>query len=319
MPLDAIDQLLREIGTPAQLGEVLDTRRAGGYRGYAEIVAAWAELREFGARPVQLGRSVAGQPLYGLEVGPATIPRLSVMIAGIHAMEWIGVEVGMAIGAALAANPPTDRRVLIVPVLNIDGYRDVESDLRAGKRRFRRANRNGVDLNRNWPTHHRPFHLPGRLFPWLGRAGERARSEPEVDGICRHLEHQEAAGTTTSRALSLHSIGRKLLFPYGGRWRPPHLASAHRAAARRIIGHFTERYRAVQCSHWVPGSFARGMEIDHLHGRFGAMSLLIECSFGGIRLTDPSSWFSPFRWFNPHDVERQVAQLAPPLERFVRG
>jgi len=314
-----IDQLLGELGSPPALGETVDIGRVGRYRGYAEIVAAWADLRQYGARPVQLGRSVAGQPLFGLEVGPATVPRQSVVLGGIHAMEWIGVEVGMAIAAALAADPPPDRRVLIVPVVNVDGYRDVEADLREGRRRFRRANRNGVDLNRNWPTHHRPFHLPGMLFPWLGKAGRRARSEPEVDGICQHLEQQEAANTTTSRALSLHSIGRKLLFPYGGRWRPPYLADAHRSAARSITRRFAERYRTMQCSHWVPGSFARGMEIDHLHGRFGAISLLIECSWGGLRLTEPGTWLWPFRWFNPRNVDQQVAQLAPPLERFLRG
>jgi len=296
--------------------EQADVARIGAYRGYGGILSVFADAS--GAREECIGHAVSGEPIFAFAVGPAGARRASVVLAGIHAMEWIGVEVGLAIARALLDRPPSDRRVLIVPVLNVDGYRDTEEDLRAGRRRYRRTNRNGVDLNRNWPTHFRSFHLPG-LLPWLGRAGPRARSEPEVDAVCSWLERHVAAGLQLDRALSLHSIGRKLLLPFGGVWRPPPSLGEHRAVAQAIAAQLPERYRAVQCSHWVPGAFARGMELDHLHLHFGALALLVECTLGGFRLTDPSSWFDPFRWYNPPDPAAHVAHLAPPLEAFVRG
>jgi len=295
-----------------------DVARIGSYRGYRELLTLLTTNSGRGLRGSCIGRAVSGEPVFGFEVGPPAERRASLVLAGTHAMEWIGVEVGLALAMAIARDPPPDRRVLIVPVLNVDGYRDTEADLRAGRRRYRRTNRNGVDLNRNWPTHFRSFHLPG-LLPWLGRAGSHARSEPEVDAVCGWLERRVDEGLRLDRALSLHSIGRKLLLPFGGLWRPPETLAEHRAAAQEIAAQIPERYRAVQCSRWVPGAFARGTELDHLHVRFGATTILAECSLGGFRLTDPSSWFHPFRWYNPPDPEAHVARLAPPLEAFVRG
>lgn len=313
-----VAEYLRDQPVRPPLCEQASVSQIGTYRGYLEVLTAFAGFVEQGVRDVCIGHAVSGDPIFGFEVGAAGADRAALLLAGTHAMEWIGVEIGLSIAAALVREPPQDRRLLIVPVLNVDGYRDTEDDLRAGRRRYRRTNRNGVDLNRNWPTHFRSFHLPG-LLPWFGRAGPRARSEPEVDAVCGWLERLEAEGTRLDRALSLHSIGRKVLLPFGGQWRPPAAIESHRAAARSIVEQIPERYRTVQCSHWVPGAFARGMELDHLHVRFGALALLIEASFGGIRLAAPSSWFSPFRWYNPPDPEAHVARLSPPLEGFVRG
>ena len=316
--MPTVSEYLRDQPERPPFSEEANRDRVGAYRGYEEILAEFAGFVEQGAREECIGRSVSGEPIFGFEVGEPEARRASLLLAGTHAMEWIGVEIGLSLAAALVREPPVDQRVLIVPVLNVDGYRDTEDDLRAHRRRYRRTNRNGVDLNRNWPTHFRSFHLPG-LLPWFGRAGPRARSEPEVDAVCGWLERCTADGTHLDRALSLHSIGRKLLLPFGGRWRPPATIDDHRAAARTIAGRIPERYRIVQCSHWVPGAFARGMELDHLHVQFGALAILIEASLGGFRITDPSSWFSPFRWYNPPDPAAHVARLSSPLEGFVRG
>lgn len=98
---------------------------------------------------------------------------------------------------------------------------------RAGRRRYRRANRNGVDLNRNWPTHFRPFHLPG--------------------------------------------------------------------------------------------AFAHGLEIDHLHAGNGALAMLVECSMGGLRLASSATWFSPFCWYNPARPRTETERVLPGLEPFLRS
>ncbi len=290
-----------------------------GYRGYAELVARWSTLVDDGARAIPLGCSVEGTPLFALELGAAGAPRASLLLAGTHAMEWIGVEVGMAVLEALAADPPADHRVWAVPLLNVDGYRAVEADLRAGRRRYRRANAQRVDLNRNWPAYHRRLHLPGTLLPWLGRAGDRPREAPEVDAVCAWLDREAAAGVRLGRAVSLHSFGRVILYPYGGRWRAPDDVAAHRDATAAIRAGSPLRYRPRQTSHWLPGAFAHGTEIDHLHDAYGATALLVECSRGGFSPWRAGSWLHPFRWYNPPDPAAEAAALRTPLVQFLLG
>ncbi|MFW5921364.1 MAG: hypothetical protein ACOCUS_05945, partial [Polyangiales bacterium] len=114
-------------------------------------------------------------------------------------------------------------------------------------------------------------------------------------------------------------FGRMILYPYGSRWRPPEDADAHRAEAEAIRARLPERYRIRQTARWLPGAFAPGMEIDHLHDAYGAVSLLVECSGGGARVTEPSSWVRPWRWFNPPDPRAEASRIATALEPFVRG
>ncbi len=301
---------------PRTLRRCESMARVGPYRGYAEILVQLEEFVAQGAREVPIGQSVRGAPLTALEIGPEDGTDITVVVGGVHAMEWIGVEVLMAALQKLTAHPPTSHRVLVVPVVNVDGYLQVESDLRAGQRCFRRGNANGVDLNRNWPTHFK--RRPGRtpLRKWLGNSGDAACSEPEVSAVVEFLKAEETRGGTIKRALSLHSFGRALLHPFGGRWRPPGDKEAHVALAGDMNEHLLRKYRVVQCARWFPGFFAHGMEIDHFHDAFGALSLLMECSGGGLRWSDPSSWFHPFRWFNPSDPAPVINELAPAVAAF---
>jgi hypothetical protein len=315
----AIHEHLGTTATLEPLGSAVPRDWLSSYRGYDEVLRACADLVDAGARDEVIGHSVDGRPLFALEIGAPDADRVSVLMAGTHATEWIGVELGLALARALAQSPPVGRRVLYVPVLNVDGYCDVEADLRAGRRRYRRANRNGVDLNRNWPTHFRPFHLPGTLLPWLGKAGDRPRSEPEVDAVCGRLHDEVHRDAAVDRALSLHSIGRKLLFPYGGRWRPPTQVRSYVAAARTINHRMDGRYHAVQASRWLPGAFAHGLEIDHLHAGIGALSILVECSMGGLRLASPATWFTPFCWYNPARPREEIERVLPGLLPFLCG
>src|SRR5690349_4344447 len=130
-----------------------------------------------GARVAEIGRSVEQTPIWMAAYGPETATTVSVVIAGIHAIEWIGVETALALADRLGAEPPADRRVLLVSLLNPDGYRRIETDLWHGKTRFHRTNANGVDLNRNWQTDFLPrrkwiarVQWPG---PEIGRASCR--------------------------------------------------------------------------------------------------------------------------------------------------
>lgn len=289
------------------------------YGGYAERVAHWIDLVDRGARVVHLGQTALGVPIFGVELGPVDARRASILVAGLHAMEWIGVAVGEALLDRLVASPPRDRRVLAVPLANPDGYRSVEDDLRARRLRFRRTNTRGVDLNRNWPTHHHSWSLRSMLVPPLGGPGRTPMSEPEVAGVVAWGDRVVKEGARVDRALSLHSYGRMILYPYGGRWRAPEELARLRAAARSVAARIAGRYRVVQVARWVPGAFAHGMEVDTMHARWGATALLVECSAGGLSLGAPSSVVQPFCWFNPAEPLRDVEELAPALELFLRG
>jgi hypothetical protein len=291
---------------------------AGGslrYRGYAELIDAWLGAAEHGARVRVIGASVERAPLVALEIGPEIAPASTVILAGLHPLEWIGVEILLALLVRLCANPPDNRCISFVPLINVDGYRRVEADLRAGRRRWRRFNAHGVDLNRNWPS----FFRGAGPLAWLnGRSGPAPWSEPETAAVAGMLDRLHARAPIEVAA-SLHSFGRMLLVPYGGRWRPPPRAAELRAVAGAVAARLTRRYRVCQVSHWLPGFLARGIEIDNLHERYGALSLLIECGAGGLALGQPASWLQPFRWYNPVDPGAEIEDVCAALEPLVRG
>jgi len=292
---------------------------APGYRSYGAVLAASAQFEARGARAHVIARSAGGHAVHALEFGPPDANAVVLALSGIHAMEWIGVETMLATLEALIARPPTDRRILAVPVVNVDGYLQAEADMGAGRKRFRRGNANGVDLNRNWPTNFRTKAPLAVLLPGVFRSGAAALSEPEIAGIVRALDAGHARGDRLLRAVSLHSFGRKILYPWGARWARPRDVAPMQRAAEAIRSAAGERYGIVQSARWVPGAFAYGMEIDHLHAAYGANVLLVECSSGGLRVTAPGSWVTPWRWFNPPDPRASVAAIAPAVERFIRS
>jgi hypothetical protein len=285
----------------------------GPYRGYAELLGDLALRAEEGARASIVGRSVEGEPIVRFELGPTTKEGSALVLAGLHAMEWIGVEAALALVDALLTERPA-RRVVIYPLLNPDGYRRVEANLRAGRFRFVRANAHGVDLNRNWPTHFRPKKpFFERFLPFLGTPGPRPGSEPEVRAV---LDELDGSAGLFARAASLHSFGGMLLLPYGGRFALPADYPALRTHARTINARLDGRYRIRTSARWVPGQFAYGMELDELHAR-GIAPVLVECAWGQASLLRPSTWLHPWRWFNPDDPARHATRIAAALRPFL--
>jgi hypothetical protein len=293
------------------LAEDVDLDRVGRYRGLDEALAAFAALP--GARHREVGRTHEDRPLVRLDVGPEDASRVTLVIAGLHAMEWIGVETALALTQEWLARPPRDRRLVVLPILNPDGYAKVERELRGGRWRFTRANARGVDLNRNFATFFQPRHFWPTILPFLGGPGTAPGSEPETRAT---LEALAADRGKIDRAVSLHSFGKKLLLPHGGQWKHPREYDALHALAREVNRGLGDRYAIHSSSRWVPGAFAYGMELDHFHAE-GIAPLLVECSAGGLTLLDPRSWLHPFRWFNPRDPERQSLEIARALGPFV--
>jgi hypothetical protein len=302
--VDSIDRLID--ATPEWEGP----GRYRSLRARLELQRAWTVR---GARPVVLGTTRGGRELHAFRIGPTDGP-ITVLMAGIHALEWIGVEVLEQLVDSLLAE--TTREVVVVPIVNLDGFALVDQDLRTGRRAIRRANPHGVDLNRNWPTFHAPaVSLATRFVPGIGGTGSGPASEPEVSGILRLLDAIVAEGRTIDRALSLHSIGRMILVPWGGKLGRPDESLF--AAAREVRASIPLRYGVRQVSWWLPGHRVPGMEIDHLHARYGATALLVECSLGGLSPFRAGSWVHPFQWYNPPEPSREVEALAPALGAFV--
>jgi hypothetical protein len=284
------------------------------YRSLRARLRLQSEWVDRGARPVTLGATRGGRDLFAFRIGPST-GVATVLMAGIHALEWIGVEVLERLVAEILAQG-TDREIIVVPIVNLDGFALVDDDLRTGRRAIRRATPSGVDLNRNWPTFHASAtSLVTRFLPGIGGTGSGPASEPEVAGILRLLDAVVDEGRTIDRALSLHSFGRMILVPWGGRLGRPDAALF--AAARAIQSAIPLWYGVRQISWWLPGHRVPGMEVDHLHARYGAVALLVECSLGGISPFRLGSWLHPFRWYNPPDPSREIEALAPALRQFV--
>ena len=141
-------------------------------------------------------------------------------------------------------------------------------------------------------------------------------SEPEVAAIVKLLDREVAQGVRVDTALSLHSFGRKLLIPYGGRWRRPARHAELHARASAVQDRLRDHYTIDQVSRWLPGAFAHGIEIDDLHDRYGACALLVECR-GGLALRTLAA--GPFFWFNPGDARVVAGEVSRAVEPFVRG
>jgi hypothetical protein len=299
------------------LALTLARRGLGPYRGYAEMLMAIRELVHRGAGLDLIGESVDGEPIFAVSAGNRESKRTSALLSGLHPMEWIGIETNLTLLDRLTDGPIPDRRIVAVPIANPDGLIDVEHNLRLGRRRVVRYNRRRVDLNRNFPTHWNRLG-PTRLMLRRYRPGRAPASEPEVRAITSFFK-----GSMVDRAVSFHSFGGAVLHPYGALLRPPLDIDEHRRWARHVAARANPQrpYRAVQCSHWLPGFTIPGMELDYFHDQHGALALLIECSRGGVDLLRPKvqSLLEPFAWYNPPRPDSCAPHIAGAVEPFVRG
>ena len=300
------------------LSRLLARRGLGPYRGYGEMLEAVERLVDRGARLSLLGRSVRGEPLFGLRFGaedPREQSRTGVVLSGVHPMEWIGIEVHLALLERLVAADLGGRSVLAVPIVNPDGLLRVEMNLREGRRRFVRHNAHGVDLNRNFDARWGYRSLAQRLLWFLFSPGKHAASEPEVAAIAHALSARRV-----DRAVSLHSFGGAVLYPPAGSLWPVVDRDEHRAWATRIARAADPQrpYRAMSLIRFGCGFRQGGLELDWFHERHGALSLLVECSRGGVGLR-PSRLLDPFAWYNPPRIHDVAPPLVDALSPFVKG
>jgi len=130
---------------------------------------------EFGAHQVILGRSLDGRPIEAIRFGDPAARRLVVVLGRQHPPEVTGTYALEPFVAELARILMSDSalareyQVIAVPLLNPDGV----------ERGHWRANRGGVDLNRDWG----PFTQPETraLRDWLAREASRSRPVAMID------------------------------------------------------------------------------------------------------------------------------------------
>lgn len=305
------------------LAPVLEARGMGPYRGYADVLASIERLVRAGATAKVIGRSVEGEPLvalrfgrdpFGVSPGPRPLLRTSVVVSGIHPMEWIGIETHLSLLERLVDVDLGERALVSIVVANPDGMKRVDKSLRAGRRRFIRHNARGVDLNRNFDARWGRLGFVQRALSRIFNPGTGPASEPEVEAIANHL-----GPLRIDRALSLHSFGGAVLYPYAHSLSPVLDEAEHRLWAERVAARIDPKrpYVAASCARWAKGIRAGGLELDWFHGRHGAVSLLIECSRGGRAWDGRITW--PFAWFNPSRPAREASAIAGAVEPFVRG
>lgn len=235
-------------------------------------------------------------------------PRRVLYLANLHAMEWIGTEVVLALLERLVADAQglEATEVWLVPVANPDGRARAESNAASGRRRFERHNDRGVDLNRNFDVGFRADYWMHRLLPRMYRPGAAAFSEPESAAL-RDL----CAAHPPHVAISFHAFGGWIFHPWADRSEPPPDADRFARIAAGMVAKMRRPYRVAQLGRWARWFRAHGAEIDHLYGRHGTLAFLIEVSKGGFEIARPASWADPLAWFNPQDPRPEIENVLP--------
>jgi hypothetical protein len=303
----------------------IDPSRYGPYHTYREQFVRVDRLLKRYPRnitAIPIGTSVGGEPIWVFRVSnteEAAEPRARFLVLSLlHAIEFVGAEANLALLQRFVANMNknpalANREVHFLPILNPDGYLEVERELAKGRARFHRGNRRGVDLNRNFGAFFSRRYLWHRVLRKIYDPGPRPFSEPETAALRSHLlEHR------FDFALSLHSFGARFLFPYGGKREKSRIDSWYRETARALIDqqpHYG--YKAGQLGRAFPLFLVRGTEADYLHETFGTRTLVVEIGRNGPRVLNPRNLLAPFPLFNPKDLPHEIDNLMDPFFFFL--
>ena len=228
-------------------------------------------------------------------------------------MEWISTETSTRFLEELVLHPPRGVEVIVVPLLNPDGREKVEQDLMAGKKAYRRGNAANVDLNRDFSVHREARAVWKHVIPAYYRSTRAPLSQPESRALDRLLARERF-----DVALSLHAFGGFVYTPWAGLWkRPDDWKAHHRLGTLMSQAQGAQAYKVRQLSRWGFFFRAHGAEIDHIYGQYDTLAFLIELTRSGLNPFQPSSFKSPFNWYNPKKPERHVKKGIAALRALV--
>ena len=205
-------------------------------------------------RRVQLGVSTRGRPIeceiYG--EGPDTV----LFIASIHGNEPAGTPLLNALARRLESSRLSlgDKRVVLIPISNPDGYE-----------RKRRYNANGVDLNRNFPADN---------FRAKRRHGNKPLSQPESRAIFDAIERFRP-----SCIISIHQDGACIDFDGPARELARSMSKSGKLKLKRLgslpgsLGSYAGNQLGIPVvTVELPGGL-QGLDEDALWSRYGSMLL----------------------------------------------
>lgn len=273
------------------------------YRYYAEFSKQIAEkIKE---KPgvisaFRVGRTVENRSIWGFRVhNPMEPPKYKILIfAGLHPLEWVGTEATVDALLELVEHPPKQTEVVFVPLFNVDRRYVVQKDLNREKRKYRRSNSGGEDLNREFEFHRDPVSPFQKVFPERYEVSKSPLSQPESQAL-DHLAKTEGFDAS----ISLHSFGGYIYYPWAGRYeRAPDWKEFHEIALIMKQAQPNPRpYRVKQLSHWYFMFQVQGTELDHLYGKYAIRSFLIETTRSGVPIWNLKLRKDPFRLYNPID------------------
>lgn len=277
------------------------------YHYAAEVYRAIADeaaVRTGTITPTRIGRTLEDRPIWAFTIrDPAVAPtRRVVLIANIHAMEWVPTEDALAFLLDQARSPTPGVELVVVPIVNPDGRARVEADLLAGRNVYRRGNHDQVDLNRDWTVNRESRAVWRHLLPGRYTTSPAPLSQPETQALDAVLR---ADGPPLAGFVSLHSFGGFIYYPWAGDFaRAPDWSRLQHIAEAMQAGMGAHAYRPRQLARW--GFFFRGlgMELDHVYGTLHVPAYLVETTRSGIER--PADLHTYFRWYNPRDPDRHV-------------
>jgi hypothetical protein len=263
-----------------------------------------------------IGHSLDDAPLVAVHIADPAQPVTDevLVVAGLHALEWVGTESALALVDAHARRPVPGLRLTVVPLANPDGRARVESDLLTDNlEAYRRGNQALVDLNRDFEVGREAKAIWRHVIPGRFGTSPAPLSQPESVALAALADRHPYRAV-----VSLHAFGGYLYHPFSSRWARPEDWSAYVQTGRCMEqAQGAGAFRTRQLARWGFFFRAHGTELDHFHRSAERQSWLVEISRSGM--ARPGDRKTPFRWYNPRrsapHVTRTVAALDALLER----
>ncbi|RKS77011.1 zinc carboxypeptidase [Actinomadura pelletieri DSM 43383] len=217
------------------------------------VVAAYPQI----AKKFSIGRTYEGRDIVGVKISDNVAtdedePEVFYQ-ANIHARERITNEQALYFIDVLTKEYATTARITklvnerefwIIPILNVDGQiYDMTSDTQAG--RMWRKNRQGVDLNRNYPYKWGCCGGSSGTPSSETYRGPSAGSAPEVRAVTSFIRSRNIGGKQQIKMfLDIHSVANLVLWPMGYTYNDtvPGEFTADDEAAHRTIGREVARH-----------------------------------------------------------------------------
>ncbi|MEM1008118.1 MAG: M14 family metallopeptidase, partial [Myxococcota bacterium] len=248
------------------------------------VMARLARRYKRYAKRIRFGTSFERRPLYALRLqhpksspSQRRNPKHVLLVGGQHADEHMGTECLLDLAKFILRRPNMRNKLLkhqsiwLIPVLNPDG---MAFDLAGGVVKYWRYNRStqadgqiGVDLNRNYDDHWKPYKYRDRGRITL--PGTHPFSEPETLALARLAKRLK----NITAILDLHQYGRVLLLPRAHTKAP--LPQPFEDLYYRIGQYLIEanRYRTFPAHRLYPHQGTLG---DWGHFKHNALSLVLE-------------------------------------------